>query len=108
MEALCKNMKLPGMEAYRFAATMGVFDEHDEWADDFGSFIAAIRDEDKALKLALSQECEAQTHTWASTAKLLRGPSSSTGGEKVSKLTLARKSVLQACTLSSPQYLHRW
>jgi hypothetical protein len=62
MEALRDNMKLPGTAAYRFAATMGHFDEHDGWADDFGAFVAAIRNEDTALKLALSPGCEAQTY----------------------------------------------
>jgi hypothetical protein len=62
MEALRDNMKLPGTVAYRFAATMGYFDEHDGWADDFGAFIAAIHDEDTALELALSPGCEAQTY----------------------------------------------
>jgi hypothetical protein len=62
MEALRDNMKLPGMAAYRFAATMGNFDEHDGWADDFGAFVAAIHDKDTALKLALSPGCETQTY----------------------------------------------
>jgi hypothetical protein len=62
MEALRDNMKLPGTGAYRFAATMGHFDEHDSWVDDFGAFVAAIRDEDTALELALSPGCEAQTY----------------------------------------------
>jgi hypothetical protein len=62
MEALRDNMKLPGTAAYRFAATMGHFDKHDGWADDFGTFVAAIRDEDTALELALSPRCEAQTY----------------------------------------------
>jgi hypothetical protein len=62
MEALRDNMKLPGMAAYRFAATMGHFDEHNGWADDFGAFVAAICYEDTALKLALSPGCKAQTY----------------------------------------------
>jgi hypothetical protein len=62
MEALRNNMKLPGTAAYRFAATMGNFDKHDGWANDFGPFIAAIHDEDAALNLALSPGCEAQTY----------------------------------------------
>jgi hypothetical protein len=62
MEALRNNMKLPGTGAYRFAATMGHFDEHDGWADNFGAFVAAIRNEDTALELALSPGCKAQTY----------------------------------------------
>jgi hypothetical protein len=62
MEALCNNMKLPGTAAYCFAATMGHFDEHDGRADNFGAFVATMRDEDTALKLALSPGCEAQTY----------------------------------------------
>ena len=62
MEALRDNMKLPGTAAYRFAATMGHFDEHDSWADDFGAFVAAMHDEDTALELALSPGCKAQTY----------------------------------------------
>jgi hypothetical protein len=62
MEALRNNMKLPGMAAYRFAATMGHFDNHDGWANDFGAFVAAICNEDTALKLALSPGCKAQTY----------------------------------------------
>ncbi len=62
MEALRDNMKLPGTAAYPFAATMGHFDKHDGWADDFGAFVAAICDEDTALELALSPGCEAQTY----------------------------------------------
>jgi hypothetical protein len=50
------------MAAYRFAATMGYFDEHNGWANNFGAFVAAMRDKDTALKLALSPECEAQTY----------------------------------------------
>jgi hypothetical protein len=62
MEALRNNMKLPGTAAYHFAATMGHFVEHDGWANDFGAFVAAIRDKDTALELALSPGCEAQTY----------------------------------------------
>jgi hypothetical protein len=62
MEALRDNMKLPGTAAYCFAATMGHFDKHDGWADDFGAFVAAICNEDTALELALSPGCEAQTY----------------------------------------------
>jgi hypothetical protein len=62
MEALRDNVKLPGTAAYHFAATMGHFDEHNGWADDFGAFVAAMHDEDTALKLALSPGCEAQTY----------------------------------------------
>ncbi len=62
MEALRDNMTLPGMAAYRFAATMGHFDKHDGWADNFGNFVAAMRDEDTALELALSPGCKAQTY----------------------------------------------
>jgi hypothetical protein len=51
MEALRDNMKLPGTAAYRFATTMGHFDKHDGWADDFGAFVAAICDKDTALEL---------------------------------------------------------
>ena len=62
MEALRDNMKLPGTAAHRFATTMGTFDENDEWADEFGEFVAAIRDEETALDLALSPACTAQTY----------------------------------------------
>ena len=62
MDALRENMTLPGTAAYRFASTMGVFDAHDVWADDFGKVVEALRDEDNALDLALSQEYAAQTY----------------------------------------------
>jgi hypothetical protein len=41
-------MKLPGTAAYRFAASMGHFYEHDSWDNDFGAFIAAIHNKDTA------------------------------------------------------------
>jgi hypothetical protein len=62
MEALWDNMKLPRTAAYRFAATMGSFNEHNEWADELGAFVTVFRDEDMALKQALSPEYEAQTY----------------------------------------------
>ena len=62
MEALRDNMTVPGTTAHRFAATMGSFDEDDAWADDFGAFVAATRDESTALDLALSPAYKAQTY----------------------------------------------
>ena len=62
MDVLRDSMKVPGTAAHRFAATMGSFDDNDEWADEFGAFVTAIREEDTALEQALSPDHESQPY----------------------------------------------
>jgi hypothetical protein len=63
MQALYERMDLPGTSAARFAAWATLkYSSEEEWANEFESFVAALRVEDSALTTALSPAAAGQTY----------------------------------------------
>jgi hypothetical protein len=47
-------MAMPGMTAWRFAATIGSLNAKDGWAEEYGTFVARLLDEKTSMETALS------------------------------------------------------
>ena len=63
MQVLYERMDLPGTAAARFAALATMKYSSDEsWPDEFGSFVAALRVENSALRTALSPDAAGQPY----------------------------------------------
>ncbi len=55
-------MTMEGLAAFRFTDAMDSSDWDDEWADQYGAFVASLHDKEMALSLALSPAAKAQTY----------------------------------------------
>ena len=62
MADLRKAMTMEGTAAFRFADAVDPSNWDDEWADEYGAFVASLHDEEMALSLALSPAAKAQTY----------------------------------------------
>ena len=63
MQALYERMDLPGTSAARFAAMATLrYSSEEDWADEFGRFVAELRVESSALMTALSPAAAGQTY----------------------------------------------
>jgi hypothetical protein len=62
MSSLRARMAVPGTTAWQFAATIGSLDAKDDWAKEYGAFVARLLDEKTAMEMALSPEARTQTY----------------------------------------------
>ncbi len=63
MQELYEQMMLPGTSAARFlAAASQTYSSQEDWADEFGSFVAGLRVGDLALETALAPAAAGQTY----------------------------------------------
>jgi hypothetical protein len=62
MAPLREQMAVPGITAFRFAATIEDINPEDNWADTYGTFVATLRDKSTALATALAPEAAAQAY----------------------------------------------
>ncbi len=62
MSSLRARMAMPGTTAWRFAATIGSLNAKDNWAKEYGAFIAHLLDEKTAMETALSPAARTQSY----------------------------------------------
>ena len=62
MADLRKAMTVEGSAAFRFADAVDPSDWEDDWADQYGAFVASLHDEEMALSLAFAPAAKAQTY----------------------------------------------
>ncbi len=62
MSSLRARMAVPGTTAWQFAATIGSLNAEDNWAKEYGAFVARLLDEKTAMEMALSPGARTQTY----------------------------------------------
>jgi hypothetical protein len=62
MADLRTAMTVKGTSAFWFAEAVDAFDIDDDWADEYGAFVASLHDEEMVLTTALSPSAKAQAY----------------------------------------------